>query len=316
MSLSKTSTFLSSSGINYQDASYFATRQVAPLCISAAGYEIPAENGVPALISMDPKFGFVNQAGFYRTQAYGITSYRSATQYPTGISGSTVNGSAVRIGKVIDPADANKSAYWFRVDQTDPLTNSGYRSEFSWDAPGSRLLPRTRYLVGFCMRLPDLTSVPTGDKMLIWQIHGKTDVQPWLSLNLDGSRLYLHQTWDGSYPPTNTVGDANEITTTLSWTPNTWMRFVVDFVWDETGGGFLEVYVDGSKVLSYAGRLGFNEGSSPYSYLKIGVYKWSSGNVWTTTGTLSTRELYVKGPVVFRTTTATAAELDALLTQY
>lgn len=316
MSLSKTTTFLSSGGVNYQTATYFITRQTTPLCISAAGYEVPSENGVPAIISMDPKFGFVNQAGFYRTQSYGITSYRSATQYPAGISGSSVNGSTVRIGRVADPDDANKSAYWFRVDQTDPLTNSGYRSEFSWDAPGSRILPKVRYLTGLCVRLPDWTSVPTGDKLLIWQIHGKTDIQPWLSLNFDGSRLYLHQTWDDSYPPTNVAGDANEITTTLSWTPNTWMRFVIDFTWDETGGGVLKAYINGTSVLNYTGRLGFNEGTSPYSYLKVGVYKWSSGNVWTTTGTLSTRDMYVKGPVVFRTDTATASELDTLLTQY
>lgn len=308
MTINAKPALLDSSGVKYQTAEFFEAFAGQPLIIGPTETAAPYAPGSRLLVMQDPVHGFQFQPGNHRIQSYGTGTTRP-TQSPTGVTGTSVNGSTVRVARVADPDDAGKWAFWMRADVADPLTFNGRRSEFSYDDPDARFFVGQRVVIGAMLRFPDWTGVPTGDKLLVLQLHGKTDIQPWLSINWDGSRCYLRHTYDNAALPTNETGDANVSETDITWAPNTWMRIALEVKIAPGGGGAVRAMVNGSVIRDYTGPIGFNE----YNYFKTGVYKWSSSNTWTTTGTLGTREVYLKGPYMFRSETETAEQMDALL---
>ena len=56
---------------------------------------------------------------------------------------------------------------------------------------------------------------------------------------------------------------------------NRWIDFVFKFRLNTSGAGFLQVWMDGGRIVDHRGDLGFNTDGN--SYVKFGYYNWSEG---------------------------------------
>lgn len=258
----------------------------------------------------DARIGYSTQRGAPNIQCYGsISTNLSAGEDVTGTS---VDGSTVRLTRVADPEDESKWCWHWRVHPDDPDTASSRRGEFSFAQAITRKYNRNAFVVGMCIRLPDIKN--TTDDQLVWQLHGPDGANignPYIVLLCTAGQLRIVLRYD-----TNEVS-ASGTQTVLTpwrdsdWVPNQWYRWAALLLPDYLGNGRAVIMRDGVTVLDYVGPLGYNDDSVGTAYFKNGYYHWiNSGNDWDRS--VETRDVWHKGAYV-ASTLVSINEMDDFL---
>jgi hypothetical protein len=211
---------------------------------------------------------FSRQSG-YTAQVYG--TYTRAAQIPeSGIHGAALaNGETLRFGKA-------GSALAFQLDPGDPITSKSKRSEISF---GHNIELDKVYWIAFSMYVEDWGRLDRKDAALFGtQLHpgdNSLRLSPVFSLYTAGAgrRFKIQARWSTSPTPTRENSHtANYAERSLPF--NRWIDFVFRFRLNTSGEGFLQVWMDGERIVNHRGNLGFNT-PGRNSYVKFGYYNWS-----------------------------------------
>jgi hypothetical protein len=252
---------------------------------------------------------FSRQSG-YTAQVYG--TYTRANSIPeSGIHGAPLpSGETLRFGKVADPRNQSLKALSFQLHPDDPVTSKSKRSEISF---GRNIEPNKVYWIALGVYVHDWGRLASKDAAVFGtQLHSGNNslgLSPSFSLvTTNNGRnfkvLALHST-SNSPSPSNTVG-ANYADQPIPF--GRWMDFVFRFKLSTVGEGFLQVWLDGERIVNHRGNLGFN--TPGYNdYVKFGYYNWTSAMS-------STRKVLVRSPAIVADPTGdkyNAEQLRAIL---
>src|SRR3954470_11498165 len=229
---------------------------------------------------------FSQQSGY---SAQVIGTYTNANSIPeSGITYSTLsNGETLRLGKETDPVNSLRKAMSFQLSPSDPVTSGSHRSELRFE---NNIEMNKTYWTAFSVFVRDWGTLASGDAALFGtQLHSGNDSSGYspafgLYTSANGRNFQVQM----RYAPTGGAA------TTLRYADRPipfgrWMDVVVKFKQSTTGGGMLQVWLDGEQVVNYAGSLGFDTPGYK-DYFKFGYYNWSSFN--------STRKVMMRAPIV------------------
>lgn len=167
----------------------------------------------------------------------------------------------------------------FKTDTTRLGTAKAYRFELRYtDAPNRRseildsAITQNQRWYGFSIFTPT-AYVPDVNDEIITQWHGvdNTGLEPPITLRTLNGRYYISIYYiDDSLVQQNITYDLGVVVL------NTWTDWVWHIKFSYTTGGYIELWKNGGKVLTYLGRNCYNE--IKYPYLKFGIYKplWGS----------------------------------------
>lgn len=227
---------------------------------------------------------FSKQTG-YSAQVYG--KHTRADSIPEeGIHGAALpNGETLRFGKV-------GNALAFQVDPTDPKTSKSKRAEIAF---GRNIEPGKVYWIAFSVYLHDWGQLERQDGALFGtQLHSGDDslhLSPAFSLytTAGGRRFQVQARWSTSPTPSReNSAKANYAERELPF--RRWIDFVFKFRVHTAGNGLLQVWMDGERIVSHRGDLGFNT-PGHNDYVKFGYYNWSPAMS-------STRKVLVRSPTI------------------
>jgi len=224
------------------------------------------------------------------------------------VTGSSQDGSTLRIGVVADPDDAAKPCWLMRVHSNDADTagTGAKRSEIAprLDSEARGMLMGQRYVIGLAQRLP--TWAGTTDEQLTFQFKGDDSIgaSPWLAHYVLGSNRRLRLLY--SLNPDQS-GLVSQDLFAGSVSPNTWERWVIEVIESQTAG-LVRAWLNGQMVVDYAGPVGYQEPNGRGAYWKQGVYHWTVGNAWD--DAIPVREVWQKGAYVSKV--MSVAAMDAV----
>jgi hypothetical protein len=243
-----------------------ARADCGPLSIAASDFLGAASAQLP----------FSRQSG-YTAQVLG--TYTRAGSIPeSGIHGPVLlNGETLRFGKVPDPSNPLLKALSFQVHLDDLLTSNGKRSELSF---GRDIEMNKVYWVALGVYVYDWGMLSSEDAALFGtQLHPgdhSLRLSPVFGLYTTGAgrKFKVRARWSTSAQParSNATG-ANYAERELPF--GRWMDFVFKFRLNTAGEGFLQVWMDGDRIVNHRGNLGFNTPGSN-DYVKFGYYNWTS----------------------------------------
>jgi hypothetical protein len=236
---------------------------------------------------------FAEQSGY---TAQVIKTYTSAPQIPeSGIhSTQLANGETLRMGKVLDPVNAARKALAFQVHTSDPITSGGKRAELSV-SPNIEM--NKVYWIAFSVYVYDWGTLSDADQSLFGiQMHSGNN-----NLNLSpsfgiyttnqGRNFTVRTRWSTSSSPS----PSNSVKTDNAVQPipfGRWIDFVLKFKHNTSGGGFLQVWMDGNQIVNHVGNLGFN--TPGYNdYAKFGYYNWGGSSMSSTA-----RKVLLRSPTI------------------
>lgn len=217
---------------------------------------------------------FAQQSGYYG-QVLG--KHPAVASIPeSGIHGAPLpNGETLRLGKAPDPADPRREAFVFQLSPDDPGTSGSKRAEISF---GHNVEHDKVYWAAFSVYLYDWGSLAAKDASLFGiQLHSgdnRLGLSPSFSIvSKGGSTFYI----DVRYSSSSSPSQRNTVTRKYAEQPipfGRWMNFVLRFRQNTSGSGFLQVWLDGTRIVDHRGSLGF---STPgyKDYFKFGYYNWS-----------------------------------------
>lgn len=206
---------------------------------------------------------------------------------------------------------AGKKAFRWELHKTDPDTAgaAAKRCEFSfgwkeYTYPGKALskqmgLPANQdFWWAVAVRPGDTRMTSTKDSQILWQWHDAYGggLPPFLSLIAAGGQLSLQIVHDPNTNPSNSTLKRVFPWTTSNWTPDTWMRFIVQARKDTVvpANSYVKVWLDGQQIVDYHGPFGYLVPQMDYA--KVGIYHWiSTANPWEDVAPV--RVLHTKGPV-------------------
>jgi hypothetical protein len=226
---------------------------------------------------------FSRQSG-YTAQVYG--THTRAVQIPeSGIHGAALpSGETLRFGKA-------GNALAFQLDPGDPVTSKSKRSEISF---GHSIEPDKVYWIAFSVYVEDWGRLDPEDVALFGtQLHPGDNglrLSPVFSLYTAGAgrRFKVQARWSTSPTPARENSrTANYAERNLPF--NRWIDFVFKFRLNTSGAGFLQVWMDGGRIVDHRGDLGFNTGRN--SYVKFGYYNWSEAMS-------SSRKVLLRSPTI------------------
>jgi predicted phosphodiesterase len=234
---------------------------------------------------------FSRQSG-YTAQVVG--TYTRAGSIPeSGIHGSILpNGETLRFGKVPDPSNPILKALSFQVHPDDPVTAKGKRSELSF---GRNIETNKVYWVALGVYAYDWGVLGSKDAALFGtQVHSGDDslnLSPAFSLYTTGAgrKFKVQARWSTSPLPAQSNSTvANYAERDLPF--DRWMDFVFKFRLNTAGEGFLQVWMDGERIVNHRGNLGFT--TPGYNdYVKFGYYNWTSAMS-------SVRKILLRSPTI------------------
>ncbi|MGQ0544183.1 MAG: heparin lyase I family protein, partial [Betaproteobacteria bacterium] len=220
---------------------------------------------------------FSQQSG-YTAQVIG--TYTSAPSIPeTGIHGTVLsNGDSLRLGKSADPVDSSRKTLTFQLGPNDPKTSGSIRSELSF-AP--KIEHDKVYWNALRTYVHDYGTLPSSESFVIGtQLHSGDNsrgLSPSFSIiSNGGSTFQIYALYSTSSSPSQ----GNTVTTRspkFAMPFGRWVDFVFKFKQNTSGGGFLQVWMDGTQIVDYQGSLGFNTPGYK-DYMKFGYYNWSAFN--------------------------------------
>jgi len=134
---------------------------------------------------------------------------------------------------------------------------------------------------GFSMYIPSDGGQADSKGEILVQWHGVPDFDlgegyrnPIMTIGRRDGNLVTSFKYDERRVTPDGFRDWDYTTTPLGPTPcDRWIDFVFHVQWGPTGGGFVEVWMDGEKVVDEQDvKVGFNDATGPY--LGFGIYKW------------------------------------------
>lgn len=193
----------------------------------------------------------------------------------SGIHGAPLpSGETLRLGKVPDPAAPDRKALAFQLAPDDPKTSGSKRAEIAF-APNVE--HDKVYWVAFGVYVYDWGSLAPHDASIFGtQLHSGDNsrgLSPSFAIVTRGRTFHIavRHSDDPSPSPRNTV------THRYAQQPipfGRWMSFAFRFRQSTTGHGFLQVWLDGRRIVDHQGSLGFHTPGHK-DYLKFGYYNWS-----------------------------------------
>lgn len=183
-------------------------------------------------------------------------------------------------GRVVDaPTRAGEHAMRFewRRERAGESNTSKKAHLFAHHAPG----PHVERWWGFSMYLPSdgMQADAKGEILVQW--HGVPDFDlgegyrnPIMTIGQRDGNLVTSFKYDERRVTPDGWRDWDSTTTQLGPTPlDRWIDFVFHVQWGPTGGGFVEVWMDGEQVVDeHDVKIGFNDEFGPYA--GFGIYKW------------------------------------------
>lgn len=153
-------------------------------------------------------------------------------------------------------ARAGSKSVKFDLRRSDPIVSSSVRSEITQDIEKESC----ERWYGLSYYLSNYTSDNGGESIIQW--HDVDGSMPPLSLQVWGSDLIVVQGINGGLIQYN-IGKVES---------NKWMDIVFHVKWSTGTDGILEVWRNGTKLVS---KTGIKTNSKGGSYLKVGINKWS-----------------------------------------
>jgi hypothetical protein len=245
---------------------------------------------------------FARQSG-YGVQVYGThTPVRSVPE--SGIHGAPLpQGETLRFGKT-------GNALAFQVHPADPTTSGGKRAEITF---GRDIEPGKVYWIALSLYVQDWGRLERADAALFGtQLHSGDDrlkLSPAFGLftSAEGRKFKVQARWSTSDAPQR-PNSAKATYAERALPFQRWIDFVFRFRLSTTGAGFLQVWMDGERIVEHRGNLGYNT-PGRNDYVKFGYYSWSAAMS-------SARKLLVRSPTIVADPTGAkygAADLRALL---
>jgi hypothetical protein len=285
-----------------------ATRTVTVSNASSGGGTGGAISSSDILLQAQAGIAFSQQGGY--TGAV-MGTYPEVNTIPeSGINGPRLsNGETLRLGKQLDPAGSGKQALAFQLSPSDPVTSGSKRSEFEF--PANVQMDKV-YWVAYSAYVYDWGTLPSGDESLFGtQVHSsRTDLglSPAFTVaTFDGRTMRISVQYSNSSSPTT----GNTVTIKYpDWAQpgiaipfGRWVDFVFKFRESTSSSGFLQAWIDGTQVVNYSGRLGYDT-PGYLDYFKFGYYNWSSFN--------SSRKVLLRSPIAVQDPTGSKYQASDL----
>lgn len=316
----------------------FSPAMASGITVSISGANVIG-TGNPSVVSSSTPYtvNFKDSAGTPASASITFNASVAAAAGVTALSAwtaaSTITNGGGAITSVTDPLGTGRTLEKHRAPNSAYPSNREVRAEkYATSGAGSSLAPATDYWFAFGVSMDPTEKVPTSsssdDDMLVLQTHtpAQGDTQPDISLHLRGQSNT--QRWIVAYnsrPPSDwnyngglypdTEGTTTLHTETLM-AVSTRYRYIVHYRPGYTSGHspVFEVWrsINGAafaKLFTHTGLNTYNTTGSGYgySYLRKGIYKWSS-SFWD-----SAALSFYMTPIYFGTGTNLYSEAEAAL---
>jgi hypothetical protein len=233
-----------------------------------------------------------SQQNGYNTQI--LNQYLNAPSIPeTGMHAFALsNGETLRFGKYSDPRNSSRKVLAFQVDPRDVTTSGAKRAELKF---GNNLEIGKVYWAAMSVYVQDWGTLSSSDQGLfgLQQHNGSpADLAPNFAIYTSGSGRTFQVHARGSSSSSPSYG--NTVTVKYPEQPipfGRWADFVFKFKLAPSGGGFLQVWMDGTQIVNHQGILGYVTPGYK-DFFKFGYYNWSGSNF------SSTRKVLMRSPVI------------------
>ncbi|MEO8404378.1 MAG: polysaccharide lyase, partial [Chitinophagaceae bacterium] len=194
------------------------------------------------------------------------------------------------ITQATSPDGAGGNSLKFDLRSTDAIVSSSKRAEIQLAGTDAPATSERWYGLRYWLSKYDADN--GAESLLQW--HDQDGTTPPLSLQVSGGRMNFCQSFTS-----NTHYDIGA--TTL----NKWINIVIHVKWTTSNTGVLEVWRDGSKLVS---KTNVRTNSNGGSYMKIGINKWS----WAPGGgsSTATQRIFYIDNFKMGAETATYADVD------
>jgi hypothetical protein len=261
-------------------------------------------------------WALIDKSTQWTLETYGITSSNTNKEIADTINGDDLGSpyGAARFAAVVDPENSSRRAARLIIHKGDPFVGSNRtRTEVGF-SPQDTLSYGSRYIFAYKFKKGEtwvgandhaytfdpLHQTGTGDYITMMQIHaGVSGARPMLDFTVFDDTLFIVVRYGG----TLNLDSVNLAVAQVQLTQR-WQTFTGEIVPDYTGGmgGKLKVWLDGSLIVDYTGRIGYDTvtyAAGELGYFKCGLYK-SMDHAEMVWDRVLTRSLYVKGLLVLK----------------
>jgi hypothetical protein len=233
-----------------------------------------------------------SQQGGYNTQI--LNQYINAPSIPeSGMHAFTLsNGETLRFGKHSDPRNSARKVLAFQVDPKDVTTSGAKRAELKF---GNNLEIGKVYWAAMSVYVYDWGTLGTSDNALfgLQQHNGSPkDLAPNFALYTSGNGRTFQVHARGSSSSSPSYGNTTTVKYPAVAIPfGRWADFVFKFKLSPSGGGFLQVWMDGTQIVNHQGILGYVTPGYK-DFFKFGYYNWSGSSF------ASRRKVLLRSPLI------------------
>jgi hypothetical protein len=215
------------------------------------------------------------------------------------------NGETLRFGKESDPLHPARKALAFQVGPGDPVTSGAKRTELRFE---NNIELDKVYWVAVSVYVYDWGPLARGDEQLFgFQLHSGNDninLSPSMAIYSWGGRTFWVDARAATSSAPNTTSATSIRSPEYPMAFGRWIDFVVKFKQNVNGSGFMQVWMDGVRIMNHKGSLGYNTPGHK-DYFKFGYYNW-------TRAMSSARKVLLRSPVVVHDATGTRYQPEDL----
>lgn len=180
---------------------------------------------------------------------------------------------------VTDNVRAGKQAVRFEVRKGDAYV-SRRKASFRAELDGRNVFKAKmgeEYWYGFSMFMP-IDFPVHANRLVIGQWHATHDVEtdevkrsPVLSQRYSNGIFYVKVRHSSDKVQTSNDGEKDTLYKTNSFEKSVWHDFIYHIKWSYKDDGFVEMWLDGNRVINYRGPVGYNDDEGPF--FKYGIYR-------------------------------------------
>ena len=176
---------------------------------------------------------------------------------------------------VSSPTRAGNYAAKFTLNKNDPLVKGGKRAELKQRGVA---LKGSEYWYGFSVYLPNDWVEDTASEIVaqwhdipdVW--FGETWRRPPFSLSINGKNWRIGNAWDPKIVTDKNNVAGSEMLWSGPFEREVWTDWVFHVKWSHQSDGLIEVWKNGTKIVTKHGRITYNDLLVPY--FKLGPYKY------------------------------------------
>jgi len=168
-----------------------------------------------------------------------------------------------------------RSSVRFELNSTDRVVSTSKRSEM---VIYREKRPNVERWVRMGVMVPDETKQDTSQE-IIAQWHAIPDLNlgekwrsPPMSLRIQNGNFYLDLKWANQRVNSNNTLTGSRRLLIGKLIPGHWYEMIFHIKFSYNKDGFVDLWKDGEKVISYKGPNYYNDFRGPF--LKLGIYKW------------------------------------------